>query len=265
MTNLPRLAVPVSILLFTISGSAAGTSSRAVLRASVFQRHGMQALEAGNTKKAHRYLNEAVDILPFFPEAHLGLGHIAMQELRFEDALSEYRLARDGYREIGESRVELEGLRYRDAQNEMSDLRDQILSIERSTVVTRMSSPRFDHAISMMRDRMRRLEMVEPPTGTMIGSDPPGQIHFFLGNALFRLNRVEEALDAWETCARQSPDFAVVHNNLAVVYLKLGRREDARQSLARAETLGFSVNPDFKASLGLTPMALPAKVSSGRR
>lgn len=248
MRNPPGTAIAFLIPLLAFASPAGAVTSRDLMRASVLQQHGVRALEAGNTKKAQRYLTEAVDLLPFYPEAHLGLGHIAMRDMRFEDALSEYGQALDGYRRLGESLNDLQAIRYRDAQDQISDLRDQILNLLITN--SKASPPGLDRAITRLRDSIRRLETVEPPRGSL-APEPPGHVHFFLGNALFRLNRIEDAKRAWETCTLQSPEFPYVYNNLAVVYVKQGRMDDARRSLERAEQLGFDVNPDFKNSLGL--------------
>ena len=55
----------------------------------------------------------------------------------------------------------------------------------------------------------------------------PGELHFYIGNALFNMNRLDEALEAWETCARMTPRFSLVYNNLAVAYWKKGRLDRA--------------------------------------
>lgn len=41
----------------------------------------------------------------------------------------------------------------------------------------------------------------------------------------------------------------MVHNNLAIAYHGMGRSAQAREHLARAEELGFPVNPQFKEEL----------------
>jgi len=73
--------------------------------------------------------------------------------------------------------------------------------------------------------------------------EAPGEVWFQIGNAQFRLGRLDEAIVSWETCAKKSPKFAQVHVNLAVAYWKQGRFDEARKALARATELGFPVNP----------------------
>ena len=51
------------------------------------------------------------------------------------------------------------------------------------------------------------------------------------------------------TCAAKSPKFSMVQNNLTVAYWKKGRFDDAKRALARAQELGFPVNPQFKTDL----------------
>ena len=59
----------------------------------------------------------------------------------------------------------------------------------------------------------------------------------------------DEAIEAWETCLEHEPDFAHAYNNLAVVYWKMNRFDEARASVRKVEELGLQVNPEFKAEL----------------
>ncbi len=78
---------------------------------------------------------------------------------------------------------------------------------------------------------------------------PPGEFHFYVGNAMFQLGRVDGAVESWERCRDAKPRFAMVYNNLALAYWKQGRLDDAVAALDKAGELGFPVNPDFRADL----------------
>jgi tetratricopeptide (TPR) repeat protein len=88
-------------------------------------------------------------------------------------------------------------------------------------------------------------DRLEVPREDKRAATPPN-VYFFRGNALFHLDRLEEAVADWEEASRRAPDFGPVFNNLALAYWKLGKREQAQQCLARAEELGVTVHPDFK-------------------
>ena len=104
--------------------------------------------------------------------------------------------------------------------------------------------------ITAIEVQIETLENLPPPTKAM-ATEPPGELDFHVGNALARLGRWEAAIEALESCIRKSPEFPAAHNNIALAYWRSGRVEDARESLVRAEALGFDVNPKFKADLGL--------------
>ena len=98
--------------------------------------------------------------------------------------------------------------------------------------------------------QIETLENLPPPTKET-ATEPPGELDFHVGNALARLGRWEAAIEAFESCIRKSPEFPAAYNNIALAYWRMERIEDARNSLVKAEALGFAVNPRFKADLGL--------------
>ena len=77
----------------------------------------------------------------------------------------------------------------------------------------------------------------------------PAAVDFRLGNALARSGQNAAAIDAFDRSLASSPDFADAHYNLALVYLEEGRVADALESMARAEELGYQVNPAFLARI----------------
>jgi tetratricopeptide (TPR) repeat protein len=210
-------------------------------------------MQTEDRARAEQLYRKALAAVPGFPEAHLGLGHLALGAKNPAQALAEYEAAREGYIVMGDAVQELQAQRYRDAQRGKQEIRDAIREAGRSASRTDPASPRNPgedarRYISQLEDQLRQLDAITPPT-QQASKDVPPEILFHLGNAQFRLDRMEEARQSWEACAAAHPDFPVVHNNLAVVYWKLGRLEDAKRSLARAKALSFPVNPEFEASL----------------
>ncbi|HEX5044372.1 MAG TPA: tetratricopeptide repeat protein [Candidatus Polarisedimenticolaceae bacterium] len=245
-----------ALLLVGVTDSvlaALGTeaNSRTIQQASALCRKGAKALQQGDKARASESFEKALAVFPDFPDAHLGLGHLAMAEARFDDALQNYQRARQGYLSFGGI---LQGLReenYRETQRRMGQVRDQISSLGRSTTNAR-TDPRTEAEITrnltLLQDELRRLEAIEPPKENA-GSDPPAEVWFYIGNAQFKLEKYDEARAAWETSAQLNPSFAMIHNNLAVIYWKAGRFNDAQTELATAERLGFPVNPKMKEDL----------------
>jgi tetratricopeptide (TPR) repeat protein len=232
------------ILCFGLGlGGVIAQSTREIRQASALVQKGDRAFKSGNADKARRSFQKALEVVPDFPEAHLGLGHIAMTEARFEDALAEYTTAKEGYGGISDLMLDLQAERYADAQREIRVLEDQVRVINDTTV--KVSESTRTTKTLQLQERIRALRAMEYPTAENAHKPPP-ELYFHLGNALFRLGRREEALANWETCVGEDASFPLVYNNLAVIYMQLGRLDDAWGSLLKAEELGVTVNPDLK-------------------
>jgi tetratricopeptide (TPR) repeat protein len=231
-------------LACTATTVLAAVTAQEIGRAAKVHRKGVQALRSGKIEAARKAFESALATVPNFPDSHIGLGQIAMAEDEFERALVHFEQARDGYRELGGALEDLRSRRYASALNEIALLEDSIRHLESENAGGGM----LQIEIQKMRNKMEQLRAIEPPDAEA-ATDPPGEIFFYIGNALYQLNRPAEALEAWEACRERSPQLALVHNNLALIYLQMGRLDAARNSLATAEDLGFPVDPQFKADL----------------
>jgi tetratricopeptide (TPR) repeat protein len=221
-------------------------------RAMRYTNRGTKALTAGNLSKARGNFLDAVKIVPTYPDAHAGLGHVEMREREFEAALFSFEQARHGYSQIGGALFAIRMRRYADAQENVVELRHRLAVLERrlggnagsggkGTYTLRGETMRVQRAIQQM-------EAIQVPTSADAGR-PPGEISFFIGNALLNLDRIDEAIEAWQACARETPSFALVYNNLAVASWMQGDPSRAWAYLQRANELGFPGNPGFRDTL----------------
>jgi hypothetical protein len=80
-----------------------------------------------------------------------------------------------------------------------------------------------------------------PLLGTAVAIDP-GNLRALLnlGFSLEKLGRLGEALDAYRRGLRRHPQAAALHNNIGVVYHKLGQHQAAEEHARRANEMGFS-------------------------
>ncbi len=238
----------------------ADSNERTLRQAMGYAQRGAAALQKGNVSKALKEFTLALELERDLPEAHLGLGHVAMREKRFEDALREYRLAQQGHRELASKVLLVQADRYARSRDQVERLREaqnQINAEARRIEVRGAGSSGGSGAGNGGQLERQRIEidhqiqaleaMKSPSEGT--AKEPPATLYFFEGNALFDLKRTDEAIVAWEKAASLDPKFAPVHNNLAVAYWMKGRVDDARGAVARAEALRFAVNPTFRADL----------------
>lgn len=211
-----------------------------VQRASGYCKSAERAMRAGNLKKAQASLDKAIEVMPNFPGAHMGLGHMALMERRFEDALREYQEARDDYALFQGAMLNLKVRDYADAQLEIVALQDELRN-QAKIAPNVFRENKLENAIL-------RLQRMDTPTRLPL-EEPPGQIDFYIGNALYRLGRRDEAIASWEECLRKDHEIAPAYQNLAVGYWEQGRFADARRTLAEAERRGLRTSPDLKADL----------------
>ncbi|HEX4825145.1 MAG TPA: tetratricopeptide repeat protein [Candidatus Polarisedimenticolaceae bacterium] len=252
---------PVIAAALFVATSAAWSLSepqeRALRRAIAESERGMSALTKGNLGKAREAFGASMKAVPDFPQAHLGLGHLAMRERRFEDALREFRDAESAYRSMSSAIVELETERYAKSRDELQQLRMNLAQLEaaasRAATAGEMGTSASQEAAinrerNIVEQRIQSLETMNPPT-TLNVHEAPAEVLFFQGNALFDLKRTDEAIAAWETALKRDPKQPLAENNLAVAYWMSGRLQEAQAAMTRSETLGFKVNPSFRADL----------------
>ena len=245
MRSVARFSWLLACLMAALAGLQA-QSSREIRQAASLVQRGDRFFKSGNAEKATESFRKALTLIPGYPEAHFGLGHIAMTEERFEDALAEYRSAEEGYSGVSDLMARLQQERYADAQREIRELEDQIRVINDASV--KVSESTRTQKTLQLEEKIRVLRAMEYPT-TAEAHQPPAQLYFHKGNALFRLQRSEEALADWETCVAQAPEFPLVYNNLAIIYMQQQRFDEAWNSVGKAEELGVTVNPNLKADL----------------
>lgn len=245
-----RALLATGVILGFLHPAAAETSLDDLRKAEQDCERGARYLVLGNHRRAARWFERALATVPSHPEAQTGLGHIAMSERRYEDALARYDAAVHGYADLGDLLIERQARAYRDAQTEIAKLQRAMADVERLGSLYRFTPSQVHNRLRELRRSIEILEGVEPPDPEAAG-ESPGVAHFFLGNALFRLDRLDEAVEEWNRCLQRSPRFVYALNNLAVAYWKLGRFADALRCLDRAEDLGMRVNPHLRRDLEL--------------
>jgi tetratricopeptide (TPR) repeat protein len=254
-----RHSLCLLLAAFTVAfaGPASGNQGDKSMReaVSLFQRGAIYA-RRGDTEQSKVFFQRAAEALHGFPEAHFSLGHIALRERRYQDALEHYQQARDGYRNLGDKLYDLRVERFRDAQEEIRALRDKLAELNNP----RLKVNNRDMERTKLEEDIHKLGLVRLPSPGE-GLEPPGEVFFYIGNAQFHLGRLYEAVQSWEFCASKAPDFPLVYNNLAIGYLKLGRTNDASASLEKAERLGVAVHPELKRDVAQAGASLPLQTT----
>jgi tetratricopeptide (TPR) repeat protein len=237
-------ALAGSMLLATVAVAAVSPSQ--LEKAHRLCERGFEVLDSGNPARAETFFQKALKLVPSYPDGHVGLGHVAMTEQRYEAALQEYLKAREGYVELADFMFDIEMKQFYLQQGKLPKLQQELVRVQTGEEQLPESERRW--RVSVLREKIRDLQAMQPP-GKESSVEPPGKMHFYVGNAMSRLGRWSEAVLAFESCVERSPKFSQAYNNLALAYWRSGRIEEAVDSLHKAEDLGFKVNPRFKADL----------------
>jgi tetratricopeptide (TPR) repeat protein len=231
-------------LAAALAPAAQVVDGEAILAAHRFTRTATAALLRGDVEQAETFLERAFREVADFPAARLAAGHVALARDRFDTALEEYLRAKRGYAALGDALFEVETERHADARESIAGLRKEI---ERVTEKFRKSDAASDEApalrseVRSLKLRVRQLEIVQPPVRG--GAAIPAEVDYHVGNALFLMQELAGAVEAWRACTAKQPAFALAHNNLAVALADLGRKEEARACLEEAERLGLTIDP----------------------
>jgi tetratricopeptide (TPR) repeat protein len=256
---------PVRLGVLTLAGALAATSAtgqsdigdHAILKAQHFAAKGSRALRAGNFNAALPMFRKALEAVPQFPDAHMGLGHVALREHAYEEALAAYQNAERGYVTLGEAMFQRRLIQYDEAQDEIRNLREELTELRGRA--NRAGTNENEPGLTVMKleQAIAQLELVKRPSPGEI-EIAPAEVSFFIGNALMHLGRLDEAIQAWTTTIHRDASFAPAYNNLAVALWKAGRVSEARACVARAEALGVVTNPAFKSDLDRAGPSEPA-------
>ena len=235
------LALAAAIPVAAATPAEKQLSSRRFHEAIAHCRSGDEALRHGELSRASEQFEKALAIVPDFPEAYMGLGHIALVRRDYAAALGAYTRARDAYGRIGQQLYDHRLQRKGQSGLEIQSRRDDIMNLTKIL----QGGTALESRIRDIEREINYFDRMEVPHEEK-RTEVPANVYFFRGNALFHLDRLEEAVADWEEASRRAPDFGPVYNNLALAYWKLGQKDKARECLARAEQLGVVVHPELK-------------------
>ncbi len=241
-----KRSLGIVLLLSLGCGVAAAEISQMALRkASSLCAKGSKSLGEGDVQKASEAFEEALKAVPDYPDAHVGLGDIAMQRKNFEAALHEYQAARDGMARLADLRKAREFEQQRDNQQVADSLRDQAAYASSPGVKSGATSLTTTLGAKEGNARQEATKSVDNKSDVKI----PAELFYKIGNTQFMLHRPDEARESWENCITSDPKFARAYGNLAIVEFQAGHLDKAQEYVNEAEKLGASVNPNLKNDL----------------
>ncbi len=202
-------------------------------------RAGEQQMQAESFEEAAAEFRTAVGLDPTFVLAHYSLGQAYMALKRYPDAVAAYEQCRD----VLEHETSLDA-RARAALDRQRE--DEITELRRS--IQRVQSGQLKGGVDpqqetiKLEERIRFLENANQ-SGRDRRVEVPAEISLALGSAQVRAGHVAEAEAAYVEATKANPKLGAAWNNLAVIYMRTGRIEEAGKALERAKKAGFGVNP----------------------
>jgi len=205
---------------------------------------GQEFLQSELYDKAVNEFQNAIQNDRLFTDAHYGLGQAYMGLRRYASAIQAYERCLDAARSIF-------SLREKDRARTDLLITDQLRALREALAQTARMAVGQRAAVLGIESRIRELERSK--SGLVNRFEPPAQVLFAAGSAYYRNGDAIAARERWELAVKVDPKLGEAWNNLAVVYMQSGRRQDAEEAVRNAEKHGFRVNPQLKEDIKLLP------------
>jgi tetratricopeptide (TPR) repeat protein len=232
------------------------TPSPAAVEANKHYEQGWSAIRAQEWDIAKGQFERAIESDPNFALAYYSLGRAEMGLRDYDAAIAAYTKCRDVYLNGGrrqfQSQLELRQyltdriLEYRAA---LAQAQNQA-ALTRGTVQSQSQSQSQNLYIRDLQTQIQRLEEMRNRTGNnTMDVEVPYYVPMALGAAYQRAGRLQDAEREYKTALAANAQSGETHNNLAVLYLTLGRYEEADAEVKAAEKTGFRVAEELKGDI----------------
>lgn len=215
-------------------------------RAFAHCRQGQQLLASERYDDAEVEFRAALAIAPSFTFAHYGLGQGSMARRRYEDAVVHYEAALSAYRDEAAARARGQMSAEQRHDSEIMELQGMLNALRAQPAGGRTALQQS--ATRRLAERLQTLERMR--MRNKLETDPvPPEISVALGSAYFRSSRLADAEREYLAALEVDPSIGEAHNNLAVVYMLVGRLDQAERYVALAEKADYRVSGAFKKEL----------------
>jgi tetratricopeptide (TPR) repeat protein len=173
---------------------------------------------------------------------------------RFPEAVAAFTACKQAFECLGLSLGERVQLR-RLLEDATHELRDAVRRVEQERLarglilwqeVNRSSPPGMGQSSLYVQQLEKRLMQLEEWKRRVSTPQLPSQVAMALGSAHFHLGSLAEAEREFREALELDPRLGDAHNNLAVVYMLMGRLDEAQAEMKLAEKGGASVSPRLK-------------------
>ena len=226
------------VLSGLVISAQAPTSIQNQREAYLHYQRGQEFLTGEQWDRAVDAFQSATKLDPNFTDAYYGLGKAYMGLQRYASAVQAYEACIDAARRIYSERE-------RDRAGTDQLITDQIRALrETVAAIRRQKTGNIENQVLQVESRIRELERSK---SSMSGPfEPPAEVLLSLGSAHFRNGNATAAQQQWEGAIKVNSKLGEAWNNLAVIYLRTGRKADAEAAVKNAEKNGFKVHPRLK-------------------
>jgi tetratricopeptide (TPR) repeat protein len=233
-------AIFASALMFVAAVATAQVPAANQNQREAYQQYqrGQEFLSAEQYDSAVEAFQSATKLDPDFTDAYYGLGKAYMGLQRYASAIQAYEACIDAARRLYSNRE-------RDRAGTDQQITDQIRALREAIVaIRRQRTGNIENQVLQVEARIRELERSKSSLSGPF--EPPAEVLLSLGSAHFRNGNADGAQQRWEEAVKVNSKLGEAWNNLAVVYMRAGRKVDAETAVKNAERNGFRVNPRLK-------------------
>jgi Tfp pilus assembly protein PilF len=201
---------------------------------------GMEKMRAETFAEAAAEFQAAVKLDRLFVLAHYQLGEARMALRQYPEAVAALEGCIAAHKEVVRLQETDRAVGEKRMDEEIQTLKDSIRMYQSGT----SKSVQPQNQILKLETQLHELERQRRRGITP--TDVPAEFSLALGSAYLRSGKIAEAEKAYGEAIQVNPKMGEAHNNLAFVYFRTGRLDQAENELKAAEKSGFAVNPRFK-------------------
>jgi tetratricopeptide (TPR) repeat protein len=241
MLSIIRAIVAITLCFAPSLVCAQGLASDSDRReAFKYYRAGQELLSAEQFEKAAAAFRSSIKHDPLFTDAHYGLGQAFMGLQRYASAIQAFEGCVEAARRVHDLRHKDRVTTDRAIEDEIRELKDSIRRVASGQV--RVGQPQIKQ--TQLEQRIQELERTRSTLTPNF--EVPATVSLSLGSAHFRNGDRIRAEEHWTAAVKANSKLGEAWNNLAVIHLGAGRKQDAEDAVKSAERAGFRVNPRLK-------------------
>jgi len=205
----------------------------AMVKSDKLMGQGVKSLEKKRYKKARSYFESALEENEWCYDAQSYLGVLYYFEKQPEQAIESFQ----------------KGLILFDAYKEK-------LATEKKQLLEKVNRSKMDalriggeQGVLKARPFLRQIEVIESEMKEDQKMTYPSFFRFKYGNALYMMNRVNEAKQQFQTIVHDDPKFKDVYANLTLCWFAEGNQDEALACYKKGKELGTKFHPDLEKQL----------------